>query len=1663
MERLFTLALLLAVSVLANAQIQESFEDGDFTSNPVWTSANVANWLIDNGRLRSNSTTTNSTFSLATASTSSTNAQWDFTLQLQFNPSGANHVDIYLISDKADLTSPTNNGYFVRIGGTPDEVSLFKHVGNTTSLLIDGRNGSVNKSNNTLKLKVTRDELNVWTLLRDTTGIGETYFTEGMVTDASINTSAYFGIKITQSTASFFNKHFIDDVYVGDIIQDTEPPVIQSVTVLSSTELELLFSEKVEETTAETTSNYSVNNSVGNPTEAVRQSDEKKVRLTFNNNFPNARTSILTVTNVADILGNAIIEKSEAFFFFEPVQAEARDILFSEVFADPNPSSGLPEAEYVELFNRSNKVFDLAGWKYKDANTTINLPAKLFYPDEYIVLVNSSSAAMFAMYPNIVSVSSFPTLSNGGELLVLEDNDGSLIDSVRYTDKWYRDDDKKAGGYSLERISQHNFCIDPAENWIASIALNGGTPGVQNSVFNNSPDIQGPLLEQIEILSSSELLLTFNEKLNNQLVPLSTFRVVPARELSAFYFTDSHLKTIHVSLAEPLVPSITYELTVAGLTDCTGNVNNGNDTPAAFVLAEQPVQHDVILTEIFADPSPVLGLPEAEFIELYNRSNKVFDLAGWKFKDANTVIDLPTQMFYPGEYIVLVNSSSAAMFSMYPNIVSVSSFPTLSNAGELLMLEDNDGLLIDSVRYTDKWYGDEDKKTGGYSLERINQHNFCIDPIDNWIASTASVGGTPGETNSVSNNTPDIQGPILEWVEVLSSTELVLTFNEKLNEQQPLAKTFQFIPKLEVSVLHFINAKSLHLVLAESLLPSISYELIVSGLRDCSENLNNMDDLPTKFVLAEEATHHDVIITEIFADPNPTVALPEAEFIELYNRSNKVIDLKNWVVTDGSTNGVISSYILHPDQYVVLCSRNEIELFNSIENVVPVINFPTLNNSGEPLMIKNLNNVLIDSVNYSLNWYKDLDKQQGGWTLERKDLNNFCLTDRNWEASNNESGGTMGKQNSLFTHALDTTGPTLTSITVTSPTTIILHFDEKLSDSALQPTQIEITPAIEIEQAYFLDKGYTTIGLTVRTPLTEGSVYSVLVNGLRDCTGNPITTPDNQQSFGLAAPAIFKDLIITEIMADPSPVVSLPEAEYIEVYNRSDKLLDLGGWELSDASGQATLNNYQLLPQEYVILCSSNVSIPFGFLGKTLAVTRFPSLSNAGEALVIKNSMGELIDSVNYSITWYGDAEKTEGGWSLELIDRNNICAEGSNWMASEDVRGGSPGITNSVDGSKPDLMGPRLLSVQAINEYECVLVFNEKLEKTLPMANDFLMTPPLPIASISFTNTSLREIRIVLSEPIQQAMIYTLQAMRVQDCAGNSIQEEHNSATLVLPQEVSEDDVLISEVLFNPWSGGVDFVEVYNKSNKHLNIRNWVLANWENEEVVNPKKINQNNHILYPHSFTVFTSNAAVVISHYPQSSAETFLETDLPPMNDDEGSIALIDSSGAILDFFVYQKEMHSALLKNEEGVSLERISLTETTKTSQNWKSGVAATGFATPGYKNANSIVPTSVDDEVKIEPEIFEPLVGQPNFTRIQYKFDNNGLVANAKILDAQGRLIKQLTNNEILAGEGFFTWDGDRDDGTKARIGYYTLWMEVFDASGFVKVFRKRIVVASRF
>jgi hypothetical protein len=365
-------------------------------------------------------------------------------------------------------------------------------------------------------------------------------------------------------------------------------------------------------------------------------------------------------------------------------------------------------------------------------------------------------------------------------------------------------------------------------------------------------------------------------------------------------------------------------------------------------------------------------------------------------------------------------------------------------------------------------------------------------------------------------------------------------------------------------------------------------------------------------------------------------------------------------------------------------------------------------------------------------------------------------------------------------------------------------------------------------------------------------------------------------------------------------------------------------------------------------------------------------------------------------------------------------------------------------------------LAVIPVSSNQLKLSFQEKLNASLTGV-EILISPTVVIASFAFVDYTLREIVVTLHASLELRTLYTIEVKGLRDCAGNIIDENFDQLEFALTEEPAPLEVVINELLFNPRSGGVDFVELYNASDKFINLKNWSIGNSENGVLQNARLITTKDFILRPKTYVTLTSDPAILEAQYPMGNAITFFQTTLPSLPDDEGSVA-VSAGTIVLDAFVYSDDFHSPLLKDDEGVSLERISSTQPTQDSFQWKSATASAGFTTPGLLNSNARPDnTDLSSAVVIDPEVFSPDQG---FAKIQYSFDQSSLVANVKILDHQGRLIKEVANNETIGYEGFFRWDGDTQDGTKTRMGYYTVWMEVFGLDGTVKTFRKRVVVS---
>ena len=485
MIKAYLYVILFFWSSLSQAQVRDSFADNNLTNNPVWL-GDTSKWMLEIGQLKSNSIIVSDTFCLSTPFVAGANNQWALFVNLQFQTSSNNYTDVFLVSDSANLKSITNKAYFVRIGNTKDEVSLYRRVNGNDGVLIDGTDGTINTANNIIQLKVLYDSTGLWTLKTDFTGTGANYQLEGTTNDSLHTNGAYFGILVKQSTASFHQKHYYDNVYAGPIVLDTIKPFIDSVVVKSATQLTVYFSEWVDESTAQNTSNYLCNLGIGNPLSVIRDaSNFNRIHATFSTTFTDATTYSLSVNNIKDLEENTLDSTSITFTYIAPEKANFKDVIINEIMADPSPAVQLPEVEFVEFYNRSNKTLNLEGWQLQDAstNSTAILSTSNLTPGEYILLCKATDTTFLSSYGNVMGTPNFPSLNNSGDQLILKDSSGTIIDSLSYSNTWYQDNIKKEGGVSLELINP-NSSINCAAftNWVASNHTQGGTPGIQNSV-----------------------------------------------------------------------------------------------------------------------------------------------------------------------------------------------------------------------------------------------------------------------------------------------------------------------------------------------------------------------------------------------------------------------------------------------------------------------------------------------------------------------------------------------------------------------------------------------------------------------------------------------------------------------------------------------------------------------------------------------------------------------------------------------------------------------------------------------------------------------------------------------------------------------------------------------------------------------------------------------------------------------------------------------------------------------------------------------------------------------------------------------------------------------------------------------------------------------------
>jgi hypothetical protein len=545
------------------------------------------------------------------------------------------------------------------------------------------------------------------------------------------------------------------------------------------------------------------------------------------------------------------------------------------------------------------------------------------------------------------------------------------------------------------------------------------------------------------------------------------------------------------------------------------------------------------------------------------------------------------------------------------------------------------------------------------------------------------------------------------------------------------------------------------------------------------------------------------------------------------------------------------------------------------------------------------------------------------------------------------------------------------------------------------------------------------------------------------------------------------DIVIDELMADPTPQVALPNNEWIELRNTSSTAFNLLGWRIGDATGQSgTMSSYNLLPDSFVIVCTASAVAAMSVYGPTISVTSFPSLDNTGDVIYLRSPQNRIIHSVSYTDTWYQNELKKDGGWTLEMIDTKNPCSGFTNWKASIDVKGGTPGKKNSVDAVNTDALSPQMLRAFATDSVNISLVFDEPLDslKAATAANysisDGIGAPQSAVAvSPTFDKITLR-----LNTPLLRNKVYTITVSAVTDCKGNIIGTK-NTARLGLSETADSLDIVINEILFNPKSNGTDYVEIYNRSNKIIDLKQTYIANRNSTGVISSiKQLSADNYLLFPQDFMVITEDPVIVKRDFITQNMDAFVTVaSMPSFNDDEGDVIILNSQGNIVDELKYNEKWHFKLIDNREGVALERIDYNAPTQNEENWHSAATSVGYGTPTYKNSQYRLDLQVQGEIKLSPDIVSPdNDGIDDFATIDYSFPSPGYVTNITIFDANGRTVRYLQRNALCGIKGNFRWDGLGEKFQKLPVGIYVVFTEVFNLDGKKKQFKNTVVLARR-
>ncbi|WP_215224236.1 lamin tail domain-containing protein [Echinicola shivajiensis] len=434
----------------------------------------------------------------------------------------------------------------------------------------------------------------------------------------------------------------------------------------------------------------------------------------------------------------------------------------------------------------------------------------------------------------------------------------------------------------------------------------------------------------------------------------------------------------------------------------------------------------------------------------------------------------------------------------------------------------------------------------------------------------------------------------------------------------------------------------------------------------------------------------DIIINEIMAAPKKDNPLPNTEYIELFNTSDSSWELGGFILANKSREAILPSYSIGPSEYVLLVHEDDQELFDHLDNVLGLSSWPRFVNGEDKVLLMDIEENPLDSLSYSSSSYGSSSKANGGYSLEV--VNPFYSCDQTTllRASESPLLGTPGKENSVFDPTPDQIKPKLLKAIVINPNTIILEFDEALKPN-LDNAVWQFTPNMEIKNVDFHPSSLNKISISFEESLKEKKAYQIMVEGLRDCSGNLIAPLKNQASFQIPSIAEKGEIILNEVLFNPRSGTP----KFIEIYNYSSKFIDISNWKLANYNDE-TISNRKTIIEETEIIAPFDFRVittaidilhqeyPKGKKENWIEISTLPSFPIAEGTVILLNPDETLVERFDYSDKFHHEMIQNTKGVSLERFSSEHETNEPENWHSASASHGyATPGYKNSQNYEK--------------------------------------------------------------------------------------------------------------------------------------------------------------------------------------------------------------------------------------------------------------------------------------------------------------------------------------------------------------------------------------------